>query len=98
MALIDQKTIKYLAGLARIEIKPEEETKLKKDLEEILRYFEQLEEVDTEGIKPMTGGTLQKNIFRNDKLSVKQKSNPEELIKAFPDKEGRFLKIPPVFE
>ena len=98
MALIDQKTIKYLADLARIEIKPEEEPKLIKDLEEILEYFGQLKEVNTDGVEPMTGGTLQKNVFKSDESIAKTNENPDELVESFPKKKERFLKVPPVFE
>ncbi len=100
MPLIDKKTLNYLAELARIDLKPEEETKLLHDLEEILEYFNQLREVDTQGIEPLTGGTTEKNVFREDEDETREviNSSPDELISAFPKKEGKFLKVPPVFE
>jgi len=66
---INKKTLKYLAELSRIELKKESEEKLLKDLQKILAYFEELESVDTENIEPMTGGTIEKNIFREDALT-----------------------------
>ena len=41
-ALINKKTLEYLAALARLKLKPQEEKKLLKDLQKILDYFEQL--------------------------------------------------------
>lgn len=99
MPLIDKTTLKYLAELARISLKPEEESKLLHDLEEILEYFNQLKEIDTSNVGPMTGGTTQKNIFRSDGIIAELvNSSPNELTAAFPEKEKGFLKIPPVFE
>ncbi len=63
-------------------------------------YFDQLKEVDTENVEPMTGGTFQKNIFREDVSDIRREINAtnEEIIEAFPEKENGLLKVPPVFE
>ncbi len=100
MSAINKETLEHLAQLAKIELKPGKEEKLLKDLGEILNYFEELKEVDTSNVKPMTGGTFEKNVFREDKSEIKKQINAsaEDLIEAFPEKEGRFLKTPPVFE
>ncbi|MBI5079400.1 Asp-tRNA(Asn)/Glu-tRNA(Gln) amidotransferase subunit GatC [Candidatus Wolfebacteria bacterium] len=50
---INEKTLKYLAELARIELDTEKEGKLLKDLQQILDYFEELKEIDTEKIDPV---------------------------------------------
>jgi aspartyl-tRNA(Asn)/glutamyl-tRNA(Gln) amidotransferase subunit C len=111
--LIHKKTLDYLAELSRIELEtptPEKgrgpdrsvgksEEKLLKDLQKILEHFEELKEVDTENIEPMAGGTIEKNVFREDNAE-NQKSNlkNQKLTDAFPEKKGGFLKVPPVFE
>lgn len=94
---INKKTLEYLAELSRIELREKDEGKLLKDLQKILEYFEELKEVDTENIEPMTGGTIGKNVFRNDEEGPAP-SNAEGLVEQFPEKENGFLKIPPVFE
>jgi aspartyl-tRNA(Asn)/glutamyl-tRNA(Gln) amidotransferase subunit C len=93
---IDKKTLEHLAKLARIELQPQEEEKLLRDLMEILGYIEQLHEVDTSEIAPMTGGTDLKNIFRDDDGSANTNRGAD--IDAFPESKDGFLKIPPVFE
>lgn len=100
MSLINKETLKYLANLAKIKIPEKDEEKLQKNLEEILNYFEQLKKLDTSMIEPMTGGTFQKNIFRDDQADVRKEINAtsEDIIEAFPEKQGNFLKVPPVFE
>ena len=93
--IISKKTLEYLAGLARIELKPEKEEKLLKDLGKILGHFEELEKVDTENIEPMAGGTIQTNVFREDDARV---GKNQKLVEVFPEKEGDFLKVPAVFK
>ncbi len=91
----DKKTLEYLAELGRIKLAESEKSKLLKDLQEILNHFQELEKLDTTNIEPMSGGTFEQNIFREDEIKEEQKEKP---IEAFPKKENNFLKIPPVFE
>lgn len=107
---ITKKTLEYLAELGRIELEEKSEEKLLKDLREILAYFEELKNVDTENVEPMAGGTIEKNVFRQDEEltetqnSLLRSKSPEGQPKtqnpteAFPQEENGFLKIPPVFE
>ncbi len=98
--LIDKKEIEHLAELAKINLTEREEEKLVKNFQEILGYFGQLNEVNTDNVEPMNGGTMQTNVFREDEKNIRAQLNaaPEDLIDAFPEKEGRFLQTPPVFE
>jgi aspartyl-tRNA(Asn)/glutamyl-tRNA(Gln) amidotransferase subunit C len=93
--MISKKELENLAGLARIELKKEEEEKLLKDLEEILKYFEELKEIDTTGVSPMAGGTFTENVFREDE---KKNLGSKNITDSFPETKDGFLKIPPVFE
>mgnify|MGYP001592524359 CR=1 FL=1 len=95
---IDKKTLEHLAELSRIELDKKGEDKLLKDLEKILGHFEELKEVDTENIEPMAGGTIEENIFREDEINDKRQETSDKLIDAFPEKEGDFLKVPPIFQ
>ena len=94
--MLNKKDLEKLAELARMDLKKGEEDKLLKDLSGILDYFEELKEVDTEGIEPLTGATESLNVFReDDNDSALQKGRA---IDAFPEKSGGYLKVPPVFE
>lgn len=95
--IIDKKTLEYLAELGRIELDKKHEKKMLDDLQNILGYFDELKEVNTEGVEPLAGGTIETNICRNDE-GFENQSSTANLIDAFPDKEGDFLKVPPVFE
>ncbi|MCK4983061.1 MAG: Asp-tRNA(Asn)/Glu-tRNA(Gln) amidotransferase subunit GatC [Victivallaceae bacterium] len=61
-----QIDVGYVAGLARLELDPETKVKLQKDMEGILAYIEQLEELDVSGIEPTAHATLLTNVVRED--------------------------------
>lgn len=96
--IISKETLKHLEELAKIEIDEKKQEKMINDLGNILGHFEELREVDTEGIEPMAGGTVEKNVFREDSESSKFKVESLKLKQAFPEKDGDFLKVPAVFE
>jgi len=87
--------IEKFARLARIKLTPKESKKLSKDLEGILGHFEELQEIDTSKVSPMTGGTLLKNVFREDKEEKKRISGG---VKNFPESKEGYLKVPKVFK
>ncbi|MEK9180538.1 MAG: Asp-tRNA(Asn)/Glu-tRNA(Gln) amidotransferase subunit GatC [Patescibacteria group bacterium] len=106
---INKKTLEHLAALARIELDPKEEEKLLKDLGKILEHFTELQALDTANVQPtapdlpdgnsggrVTGGTDQKNIFRDD--TERENTNLGAGVEAFPEHKEGFLKVPPVFE
>lgn len=95
-SLINKKTLKHLAELARVELLGKEEEKIFKDVQKILDHFEELKELDTQNTAPMTGGTFQRNIFRADEGG--KPTNAGSGAGAFPKEKGGFLEIPPVFE
>lgn len=94
--MLDKKNLQKLAELSRMDIKPAEEEKLLKDLDNILGHFEELKTVSTEGVPPMTGGTEMRNVYREDEGG--NGLSGEEAKKEFPEGEKGYLKVPPVFE
>ena len=71
--------VAYVAGLARLEIKPEDQARLQKDMDGILAYIEQLEELDVSDIEPTAHATLLTNVVRED---VAGESFPRETMLA----------------
>lgn len=51
---VDEKTVRRIARLARIKITDAEASGLQSELNGILNWVEQLKEVDTKGVEPMT--------------------------------------------
>ncbi len=102
MSHIDDKVLSHLFKLARMaeESDPARREKLIFDLSKILDYFSQLQEVNTEGVLPLAGGTIEQNVWRSDKpknRSVVNISDSETLRTQFPEAEQTHLKVPPVF-
>lgn len=88
--------IEHLAKLARISLTGEEKKRFHGELEKILDHFKELEKLNTEGVKPMTGGTELKGVVRED-FTPYQNEN-ELLAGAFPDKKDGYLRVPGIFD
>ncbi len=90
-----REELEKLAELARIELHSEEEERLQRDMENILNYFKELQELPTEDVLPVAGGTSFSNVFREDVPG--EGMDGEAARTAFPETEDGFLKVPPVF-
>jgi aspartyl/glutamyl-tRNA(Asn/Gln) amidotransferase C subunit len=103
MASFSDKDLSHLFALARIaeETNAKKRKKLLSDMKEILEYFKQLQEVDTESVEPMAGGTLLENVARDDnqrELSDNERTaQRERLVREFPEHQNDYLDVPPVF-
>jgi aspartyl-tRNA(Asn)/glutamyl-tRNA(Gln) amidotransferase subunit C len=88
---IDQETLHKIAHLARLEIKPEEEPAMLKKLEGVLNWMEQLNEIDTENVAPLTHMTNELNAFREDipKITI----NREEGLSNAPKKDAKYFRV-----
>ena len=97
--MITQKDVQHIAELARIELTQEEKDKFEKELSGILDFFEQLNEVDTEGVLPMAGGTASENRMREDSaVDVALEGKSAELLQAIPEKKEGWVKVKAVFK
>jgi len=97
-ARITKGLLEHLADLARLELQESEKEKFLKDLGKILDYFKELQELNTENIQPMAGGTELKNILREDEKVRDKTRETRKAVEAFPEEEKGYLKVPPVFE
>lgn len=96
MSDLHKKDVEHLASLARLELSLHEAEMLTKDLEKILDHFEELKEVITDGVLPLTGGTGLNNIAREDTAEVNDDTGLGK--DQFPSaNDDGFLKIPAVF-
>ncbi|MDD5760654.1 MAG: Asp-tRNA(Asn)/Glu-tRNA(Gln) amidotransferase subunit GatC [Candidatus Pacebacteria bacterium] len=94
---MDSEEINHLLELARIELSSQEKEKISRDLEKILDYVRQLQEVDTSGVEPMTGGTIIENVYREDEVNEQRQCSKDKLKNSAFDTKGDYFKIPPVF-
>ena len=94
LPMLDPAQVHKVALLARLELAPEEEEQYAKQMSGILDYFEQLSELDTDGIEPTTRAIDMSNITRQDNQSSYQ--NLEGIYEAAPDRETDFFKVPKI--
>lgn len=92
--MIEKKTVKYIANLARIEINEEEKEFLQSQLSKILDYIDKLKELDVKKVSPTRGAFLQGNILRQDKS--KKSEVFEDILKNTPEIFNNHFKIPKV--
>ena len=96
--IIKKDEVEKLAKLSRIALPEEEKDSLVADLGKILNHFEELKELNETSAKPIAGGATEKNITRYDEDDAQVPVSRDALIRAFPEREGDFLKVPAVFE
>lgn len=93
---ITDETIKYVSALAKLELSSEEEEKAKVDLGNILGYIDTMNELDTEGIEPMSHAFPLKNVFRED--VVTNGDDRDNLLKNAPVKKDGCFIVPKTVE
>lgn len=93
---IDRNTLTKIAHLARLEIDEKDIPKMMEDMSKIVSFVEKLDEVDTEGVEPLTTMSHEINVLRND--IVKNQLTKEEALKNAPKKDVDFFRVPKVLE
>lgn len=93
---IDLNTVKKMAHLARLEFNEEGAEKMKKDMTQILDWVEQLNEVNTEGVEPITTMSSEVNVLRED-IVGEHLSRERGLLNA-PQKDSDYFRVPKVLE
>ena len=93
---IDIKTAARIAKLARIKVDEVDLSALAQEFTNILGFIEQLNEVDVEGIAPMTSVTPQR-LFRRDDV-VNDGNQQAAVLANAPDAREGFFAVPVVAE
>ena len=93
---VDTATVKRVAHLARIAITEEEAGQMTGDLNNILGFIEQLNEVNIDGVQPLTSVVAQDMKKRVDEVT--DGGYPETVVANAPDTEDNFFLVPKVVE
>ena len=93
---VDAATVKRIGRLARIRIEEGEVAKYQDELNAILGFVAQLDEVDVAGVEPMTSVTPMKLRRREDKVT--DGGYPEKIVANAPLTEDNFFMVPKVVE
>jgi aspartyl-tRNA(Asn)/glutamyl-tRNA(Gln) amidotransferase subunit C len=93
---VDQATVRRVARLARIAVSDDEVPHLKGEINAILGFVEQLNEVDVTGVEPMTSVTPMAMKKRQD--VVADGNYPERVLANAPAREDGYFVVPKVVE
>ncbi len=93
---LDPATVRRIARLARIHVDDAEAEQLAGELNGILGWIEQLNEVDVEGVDPLTGAAQMAMRLRTDEVT--DGGIQDRVLGNAPDREGAFYSVPKVVE
>jgi aspartyl-tRNA(Asn)/glutamyl-tRNA(Gln) amidotransferase subunit C len=93
---LDPATVRRIARLARIQVDDHQLAALQIELNGILGWIEQLNEVDVEGVEPLTGAAHMALRMRDD--VVTDGGIADAILANAPDRAGNFFAVPKVVE
>ena len=94
MTKITPDDVRKVAQLARLELPDQQVELFTTQLEKILGYVSQLEEIDTKDVLPTTRAVEVVNVLRKD--SVISSTIRDELLDQAPQREGNFFRVPKI--
>jgi aspartyl-tRNA(Asn)/glutamyl-tRNA(Gln) amidotransferase subunit C len=93
---VDADTVRRIAHLARIAVADDEVEHLRGELNAMLAFVEQLQEVDVEGVEPTTSVTPMAMKKREDKVT--DGGIADDIVSNAPVTEGHYFLVPKVVE
>lgn len=93
---IDEKTVKEVAHLARLEFENEGLQKMITDLNQVVGFVNKLNELNTDGVEPLIYMNDDVNVLRED--VVKQELTQKDALKNAPKKDSDYFKAPKVID
>ncbi|MBP5608147.1 MAG: Asp-tRNA(Asn)/Glu-tRNA(Gln) amidotransferase subunit GatC [Lachnospiraceae bacterium] len=94
--VISDETIEYVGILSKLKLDESEKEQARKDLEEMLDYIDQLGELDTEGVEPMSHVHPVSNRFRED--VVTNEDERDKILKNAPEERDGAFVVPRTFD
>ncbi len=93
---VDKDTVRRIAKLARIALPEDRVAPMEGELNDILKWVEQLNEVDVTGVEPMTSVVAQPLRMREDVVTAGDAA--EAVVANAPESEDNFFLVPKVVE
>ena len=93
---INREMLDKIAHLARLEVKEEDAEKLMNDLTSIINWMDKLNEVNTEGVEPITSMSHEVNALREDTVQPHMKRS--DVLANAPKKDEAYFRVPKVLE
>jgi aspartyl-tRNA(Asn)/glutamyl-tRNA(Gln) amidotransferase subunit C len=91
---VDEKLVKEIASLARLDLTEEETKTFVPQFQDILKYFSILNELDTENVPPAYLSSANKSVMREDK--VEESVPTQEFLGNAPQSERGYIKVPTI--
>ncbi len=92
---IKREDIKHLADLSEFSLSDEEIDSLQGDLQDIIGYISQLDELDTSDIEPTYQVFEMENVWRDDEI-LPQEANREDLLALTKESKDNQIKVPKI--
>ncbi len=93
---VDNDTVRKIARLARVRVTDDEASALQGELTNILQWVEQLDEVNTDGVEPMTSVVAMDTPERVDE--VNDGGMADTIVANAPVREDHYFAVPKVVE
>ncbi len=93
---ITPEMVQHVAGLARLELSPEEKERMREHMSGILDYMDQLQQLDLSSVPATANITGICNVMRED--TVASSLPTDEGLANAPDREGTAFRVPRILE
>ena len=94
--VISDETIEYVGILAKLSLSEEEKEAAKTDMANMLDYIDMLNELDTDGVEPMSHVFPVNNVFRED--VVTNENQREAMLSNAPEQKDGCYQVPRTFD
>lgn len=93
---IDRTLLDKIAHLARLEFDEKDAAKMMKDMSAIVTWVEQLNDINTDNVEPLTTMSHEINVMREDE--VKPHLLHDKALLSAPRKDADYFRVPKVLE
>lgn len=93
---IDAATVRRIAHLARVAVADDEVEHLRGEINAILSFVEQLQQVNVEGVEPMT--SVMPMVMKKRADVVNDGENADAVLRNAPNTDGKYFLVPKVVE
>ena len=95
---ISLQEVEHIAELAKIGLTEKEKEKFSEELSDILEYIEQLKEINTKNIEPVSQVTGLVNVVREDVADDFGEDGRKKIINNFPEEKEGYVKVKQVMK
>ncbi|RKV91663.1 MAG: Asp-tRNA(Asn)/Glu-tRNA(Gln) amidotransferase subunit GatC [Candidatus Saccharimonas sp.] len=95
MSTITNDDVRHLAQLSSLQMSDAEVESLRADIEKIINYINQLDELDTDGVEPTYQVTGLQNVWRDDEI-IDSSVSRQQLLALAAEQSDNCVKVPKV--